>query len=149
MSTNLFFQLGCGGRLVLSVEQGLLCATKDNDAATAIHTILTTQYTHTCTVVLTFLLFDGRSYSTVELAQTTEKDFQDWMMREGAHLAPEPERNPPIELLNGVPVERIFVDEASGPLPPAPAPRKPGCPECYDTGYRHGFGAPCSHGCRP
>ena len=23
------------------------------------------------------------------------------------------------------------------------------CPECYGTGYLHGFGAPCSKGCRP
>lgn len=101
----------------------------------------------TSTVYYTFTTVNGADYSGY--ASTYEWDaFEDWMSRYSVQLAPEPERNPALDLAGDYIV--------AGPEGLIPVPEqfrakknKPGCPECWDTGFRHGFGAPCSRGCRP
>lgn len=152
MSTKLslrMFVSDNGGSIIVSIRNGILHASWNGYPPAPVVLISTNIFPPGQTATLTFTTTDGRSCTTVERPLAEERVFWDWTVRNGASLSPEPERNPPIELLNGKTVDGFFIDEADGPLPPAPAPRKPGCPECYDTGYRHGFGAPCSRGCRP
>jgi len=37
---------------------------------------------------------------------------------------------------------------AARPTTPPPAAKDKDCPECYGTGFRHGFGRECSKGCK-
>ena len=112
-----------------------------------IQTVIETHNPVRCEVRYSFFSVNGADYSG--RATTIEWDaFRDWMSRYSVQLAPEPERNPALELAGDYIV--------AGPEGLIPVPEqfrakknKPGCPECWDTGFRHGFGAPCSRGCRP
>lgn len=131
-----------GNGYIVGIDGVTLCLGKKK-----IQSVLETHYPHAGEVHYTFTSVDGDDYSG--RATTIEWDaFHDWMSRYSVQLAPEPERNPALELAGDYIV--------AGPEGLIPVPEqfrakknKPGCPECWDTGFRHGFGAPCSHGCRP
>lgn len=107
-----------------------------------IHTVIETRNIPRDEVYYDFLGINRSFQGQTTIAEWNH--FLNWMTRYNVKLATEPERNPPLNLFG----TKIVGDFIEGPTP-VQAKNKPGCPECWDTGFRHGFGAPCSHGCKP